>query len=75
MFSVLLSTVDWKHQKVKAKFLEIVLFKSLSHDFWVRDVVSGWLKLTILHSSVFSETMVKSRSALAMPAALSSIMC
>lgn len=28
MFSILLSTVDWKHQKVKAKFLEIVLFKN-----------------------------------------------
>lgn len=37
-------------------------------------MVSGWLKLTILHSSVFSETVVKSESALAMPAALSSVM-
>lgn len=36
-------------------------------------MVSGWLKLTILHSSVFSETVVKSESALAMPAALSAI--
>lgn len=40
----------------------------LSHDFWVRDRVLCWLKLTRLHSSVFSENMVKSVSALAPPA-------
>lgn len=44
MFSILLSTTDWKHQKVKAKFLEIVLFKNSItwflgawHGFWLAE--------------------------------------
>lgn len=62
-------TVDWKHQSFPWKFS----FEKFSHMFFgVREMVSGGLKLTVLHSSVFSETVVKAEPALAVPAALSS---
>lgn len=54
-------------------FLGIALLKNSTTFFGVREMVSGGLKLTILHSSVFSETVVKAEPALAVPAALSSI--
>lgn len=55
--------------------LEIFSFEKSYHMVFLgctHEMVSGGLKLTILHSSVSSETVVKAEPALAVPAALSS---
>lgn len=55
-------------------FLWNFSFEKFYHMFFgVHEMVSGGVKLTIFHSSLSSETVVKAEPALAVPAVLSSI--